>query len=192
MVAKRRQDRAGEIPTMSRATFRPLNALALIALLMFSARPTFACGPFSLDAVFTFTVHPEFPLEKFAAGLIGVVPPSFARSYLFVAYRQLSGNAFNAEEQKALLALWQERLDSAWPDNDSEWPKVWLEARQKVPGIGPAPQISAYRRREKPNEYDTYINCQKDAFEKAVAVLDERTKKFGADSGLIKDWVAAQ
>src|SRR6267142_1575904 len=73
-----------------------------------------------------------------------------------------------------------------------EWSKVWLEARQKVPGIGPAPQISAYRRREKPNEYDTYINCQKDAFEKAVAVLDERTKKFGADSGLIKDWVAAQ
>ena len=119
---------------MNISTCRPTLALALIALLMFAARPTVACGPFSLDAVFTFTAHPELPLEKFAAGEVGVLQPSLARSYLFVAYRHFSGNAFNAEEQKALLSLWTERLGSASTDSDDEWPKPWLTARQKVPG----------------------------------------------------------
>lgn len=167
-------------------------ALALVAFIMFTARPSVACGPFSLDAVFTFTAHPEFPLEKFAAGEIGVVQPGYARSYLFVAYRQLSGNGFNAEEQKALVDLWKERLDFTSPDFDEEWPKVWLTARQKVSGLAVAPKISAYRHREKPNDYETYINCQQDAFETAAAVLDQRTRKFGADSAVIKDWLAGQ
>ena len=177
---------------MSIRTCRSTFALALVALLMCAARPSVACGPFSLDAVFTFTVHPEFPLEKFAAGEIGVVQPGFARSYLFVAYRHLSGNAFNAQEQKALLDLWTERLGFTQPDYDEEWPKAWLTARQKVPGLGAGPKISAYRHREKPNEYETYINCQKDAFETAASVLDQRIKKFGLDSEAVKDWVAGQ
>src|SRR6267142_1575900 len=104
MVAKRRQDRAGEIPTMSRATFRPLNALALIALLMFSARPTFACGPFSLDAVFTFTVHPEFPLEKFAAGQIGVVQGVVGSA------TESSGNWPSAADQRLSTSRKTERV----------------------------------------------------------------------------------
>lgn len=177
---------------MTKRTCRSFFALTLIALLMAASRPSVACGPFSLDAVFTFTRHPELPLEKFAAGEIGVVQPSFARSYLFVAYRHLSGNAFNAQEQKVLLALWTERLNFTWPDYDEEWPKAWLTARQKVPGLTAAPKISVDRRRGKPNEYETYLNCQKDAFETAAAVLDQRIKKFGLDSGTVKDWVAAQ
>lgn len=177
---------------MSIRTCRSTLALALVALVMLAARPSVACGPFSLDAVFTFTAHPEFPLEKFAAGELGVIQPRYARSYLFVAYRQLSGNGFNAEEQKALLALWKERLEFTWPDYDEEWPKPWITARQKVPGLGAAPKISAYRHREKPNEYETYLNCQKDAFETAASVLDQRIKKFGQDSVAVRDWVAGQ
>ena len=177
---------------MTNRTCSSFCALILVALLMAASRPSVACGPFSLDAIFTFTAHPEFPLEKFAAGEIGIVQPSFARSYLFVAYRHLSANTFSAQEQKALLALWTDRLDFTYPDYDEEWPKVWVAARQKVPGLGAAPKISAYRHREKPNEYETYINCQKDAFETAASVLDQRIKKFGVDSGAVKDWVAAQ
>lgn len=171
---------------------RPTFALALIALIFFSTRPAVGCGPFSLDAVFTFTAHPEFPLERFAAGEIGVVQPSLARSYLFVAYRQLSGNTFNAQEQKALIALWNERLNFTYADYDEEWPKVWLTARQKVPGVTAAPKIGVDRRREKPNEYDSYLNCQQDAFETAASTLDQRIKKFGLDSNAVKVWVAGQ
>jgi len=177
---------------MFRQTCRSTAALALAMLLLFTARPAGACGPFSLDAVFTFTAHPEFPLDKFAAGEIGIVQPSFARSYLFVSYRYLSGNGFNQSEQKALVSLWNDRLNYSWPDFDEEYPKPWLAAREKIAGLPPAPKIGTYRRREKPNEYESYLNCQQDAFETAAATLDQRMKKYGRDSALIKDWIAAQ
>lgn len=177
---------------MTTRNLRAIAALALVAFVIFSTRPTAACGPFSLDAVFTFRVHPEFPLEKFAAGQIGVVQPNYARSYLFVVYRHLSGNPFSAPEQKALVALWSERLGYSSSDYDEEWPKTWLTARQKVPGVSAAPKISVDRRREKPNEYESYLNCQKDAFDSAAATLEQRTKKFGLDSAGVKEWVAGQ
>ena len=68
-----------------------------------------ACGPFSLDTIFTFTVHPEYPLENYARGNIGIVQPSYARSYLYVAYYYFQGNKFNPAEQAALVELWRDR-----------------------------------------------------------------------------------
>jgi hypothetical protein len=177
---------------MNRTTCRTFFATALMAALLFSSYPSLACGPFSLDSIFTFTVHPEYPLEKFARGELGVIQPSYARSYLFVAYRYLNGAGFNPQEQQALVNLWHDRLEFTWPEYDEQWPKAWLEARQKVPGVGPAPKLSVDRHREKPNEYETYVNCQKDAFEKAAATLDARVREFGADSPVIKNWVDAQ
>jgi hypothetical protein len=177
---------------MNRTTCRTFFATALMAALLFSSYPSLACGPFSLDSIFTFTVHPEYPLEKFARGELGVIQPSYARSYLFVAYRYLNGAGFNPQEQQALVNLWHDRLEFTWPEYDEQWPKAWLEARQKVPGVGPAPKLSVDRHREKPNEYETYVNCQKDAFEKAAATLDARVREFGADSPVTKNWVDAQ
>ena len=170
-----------------RSTF----ALALILLVLLPA-VSFACGPFSVETIFTFTVHPEYPIEKFAAGQIGVLQPTYARSYLYAAYRQLIGDGFSPQEQNALVGLWRDRLDFKWEANDEQWKKVWFTAREKVPGVGQSPTIDVYRHREKPNEYETYLNCQQDAFENAAATLAARIKRFGQDSALIKDWVAAQ
>src|SRR6266850_5851791 len=124
-------------------------AIAL-AVGLFAAPTSFACGPFQLEAIFTFTVHPEFPLERFAGGEIGVVQPSYARSYLFVAYRELIGIGFNPQEQKVLAAFWKDRMDFRWALGDEEWIKEWLAARQKVSGLGEPPKIEVYRHREKP------------------------------------------
>lgn len=145
-----------------------------------------------MDAVFTFTVHPEYPLENLARGELGVTQPSYARSYLFVAYRYLNGAGFNPQEQQSLVNLWRERLDFTWPEYDEQWPKAWLGARQKVPGLEPAPTLSVDRHREKPNEYETYINCQKDGFDSAAATLEARLKQFGPGSPEIKGWVESQ
>jgi hypothetical protein len=154
---------------------------------------SFACGPFSLDAVFVFTVHPEYPLENFARGEIGVVQPSYARSYLYVAYRYLKGERFDETGQKALLDLWHERLDLRWESGEEQAVKSWLSARQKVPGLaGPDPKIEVYRSREKPNDYETYLNCQNDAFEVAATTLEARLKRMGSDSVGLKSWVEAQ
>ena len=154
--------------------------------------PAFACGPFTLDTVFTFTVHPQFPLERFARGEMGVVQPSYARSYLYVAYRELAGSPFNEKEQKVLTELWKGRLEYNWELGDQEWVKEWLTARQKVPGLAEPPKIAVYRNREKPNEYETYLNCQKDAFETAATTLTERIAKYGLENPSLKDWIEGQ
>lgn len=178
---------------MPRVMRSSLTALLLMAIFVLAANPVPACGPFALDAVFTFVVHPEFPLEKYAQGEMGVVQPTFARSYLVVAYRNLNGVPFDESQRKQLLELWQERLDSSWPDsNEEEWSKPWITARQMVPGVAALGSVSTSRHREKPDQYESYINCQRDAFENAANTLTERMKKFGADSAVIKDWVAAQ
>src|SRR4030095_1384022 len=93
---------------------RTFISLSLLASLLSQAPVTSACGPFTLSTIFTFTVHPEYPLKDFARGQIGLVQPTYARSYLYVAYRYLSGEAFNQTEQNVLVQLWNQRLDVSW------------------------------------------------------------------------------
>lgn len=176
---------------MSSNLLRSTFAIVLLVVILCQAPLSFACGPFSLGAVFTFTVHPEYPLENFARGEIGIVQPSFARSYLYVAYRHLSGAAFDQTEQQALVDLWRDRLNLRWESGEDQALQAWLSARQKVL-TGTAPKIDVYRSREKPNQYETYLNCQNDAFETAATTLDARVKQFGSDSPAVKQWVEAQ
>src|SRR6185436_20900140 len=141
---------------------------------------------------FVFTVHPAYPLEKFAEGEVGVVQPSWARSYLAVAYRHLSAVSFSPEEQRQLTELWKERLDYGNQIDYDAWTKHWLTAREKVAGLTPPKEIDVYRFREAPNQYETFLNCQKDAFDSAVTTLNARIAKHGADSPAVKTWIDAQ
>ena len=68
---------------MSQRLRRSLSASLLILAVFFTSQPSFACGPFTLDAVFTFVAHPEYPLEKFAGGEVGVLQPSYSRVLIF-------------------------------------------------------------------------------------------------------------
>jgi tetratricopeptide (TPR) repeat protein len=172
--------------------FAKLLAIGLMAVLFSGPSTALACGPFSLDTIFVFTVHPEYPLENFARGDLGTVQPSYARSYLYVAYRYLNGSSFTPEEQNALVELWRDRLDLRWEPAEEQSVKRWLDARNKVPGAAAITNIEVYRSREKPNEYETYLNCQKDAFETAADTFEARTKQWGTDSASLKTWVEAQ
>ena len=178
---------------MRRARFYPLVAALLVFVLLLTATPppARACGPFMVEAIFVHTVHPDYPMERFAAGRLGVVQPSYARSYLYVAYRYLSGSSFTPDEQKQLTSLWKDRLEFGWSAGDEDWVKTWFEARRKVVPQDPAP-INVYRDREKPNEYESFLNCQKDSFDTAIATLNERIAKYGADSANVKTWLEAQ
>jgi hypothetical protein len=175
---------------MTRKYLRSL-VVVLLAVLLFNSTPTFACGPFLIEAVFVHTVHPAYPMDRFAAGRVGVLQPSYARSYLYAGYRYLAGSGFSRAEQRALTEFWSDRLNYSWSAGDEDWTKAWFEARHKVVTQDPAP-ISVYRSREKPNEYESYLNCQKDAFETAIATLNERIAKFGADNAAVKTWLTAQ
>ena len=175
---------------MTRKYLRSL-VVVWLAVLLFNSTSALACGPITLEAVFVHTVHPTYPIERFAAGRVGVLQPSYARSYLYVAYRYLNGSGFTPAEQLALTKFWQDRLISRYAREDEDWTKAWLEARRKVANQGPE-SITVYRSREKPNDYESYLNCQKDAFDTAIATLNERIAKFGPDNPAIKTWVAAQ
>lgn len=177
---------------MTKQIARFLVTLSLLILLLCKAPLTLACGPFTLEPIFTFTVHPEYPLESYARGEIGVVQPTFARSYLYVVYRYLTGADFSAAAQKALVQVWRERLELTWAADGSDWIETWVKARAKVPGVSEPPKIDVYRNREKPNEYETYLNCQKDTFETAATTLQARIDRFGAESTIVRGWVEAQ
>src|SRR2546421_4185633 len=172
--------------------FKALIALTLIVSVscLFPSR-TLACGPFFTDAIFVFTKHPDFPLEKFAAGKLGIVTPTWARSYLVVAYRMLAGNPLSDGEAKAVKSLWDDRLNLNSESEDTGTSK-WIEARNRVPGATAVKEVQTYRNQEKPHEYEEFLNCQQDAFQTATATLDERVKKFGAESNQVRDWLAAQ
>ncbi len=176
-------------------TARSIKALLALALIFFVSfllpRGTKACGPFFTDTIFIFTKHPDFPLEKYTAGRLGVINPSWARSYLVVAYRTLSNAPLSDSEAKALKSLWDDRLnlDDHYDDSGN---KSWIEARKKVPGATAITDVQAYRNREKPHEYEEFLNCQQDAFRNATATLDERIKKYGAESNQVREWLAAQ
>jgi len=178
---------------IAKNSYKALLALALIISVSF-IRPqrTQACGPFFTDAIFVYSKHPDMPLENFAAGKLGVLQVSWARSYLVAAYRNLAGTSFSADEAKGIKSLWDDRLSNSWESHDDDWIKKWNEARKQVPGAGTPGAIKAYRNQEKPHEYESFLNCQQDAFENAETTLSERIKRFGADSAAVKDWVSAQ
>ncbi len=174
-------------------SYKALLALALILSVSFMLpQRTQACGPFFTDAIFVYSKHPDFPLENFAAGKLGILRTSWARSYLVAAYRNLAGNHLSESEAKAIKSVWDDRLNNNWESHVDQGIKNWTEARNKVPGLAASAQINAYRNREKPHEYESFLNCQEDAFENAEATLNERIKRFGADSAAVRDWVSAQ
>ncbi|HEV2708070.1 MAG TPA: hypothetical protein VGV59_19295 [Pyrinomonadaceae bacterium] len=171
-------------------------SILLLVAIIWSAAPrrTEACGPFVLRAIFTFETHPDIPLERFARGALGVLKPTYARSYLVAAYRHLNGTGLNAREQQALVNFWRERMELGWHEGEDRGSgvEVWTQARSQVLTGEPAPKIGLYRSREKPHEWDSYLNCQPDAFVNAAATLNERVNKYGAANAFVRDWVRAQ
>lgn len=166
-----------------------VGAFSLAAL--WRTQPAAACGPFFTDAIFVYSKHPDFPLDKFAGGNLGVINPTWARSYLVVAYRGLSGQPLSSAEAQAAKSLWDDRLNNTYDYSDEAWLKKWNEARKAAGAANPA-QINVYRNREKPHEYESFLNCQQDAFVNAEDILNERVKQFGANSPAVQSWLAAQ
>lgn len=166
--------------------------IALVfALLCYHPQPQEACGPSFQEAIFTFSVHPDFPMEKYAAGQLGVIQPTYARSYLYVAYRYFAGINLDPAEQKAVASIWQDRLNTNFDDSENSAIKMWKETRSKVPGLAPAAEIQVFRNASKDN-FQQYLNCPDDAFTSATKTLNERIAKFGASSPQVKEWVQAQ
>lgn len=165
--------------------------MALLSSLICTERTAKACGPFAREAIFSYDKHPDIPLDRFARGELGVLEPSYARSYLYVAYRYMNGMSFNSTEQQALLSLWRDRLAFDWASSVDDGKQAWFDARKKVKSAAPLTEIETYRASGK-EEYDSFLNCPADAFQSAARTLNERITRFGAESAEVKDWLQAQ
>jgi len=171
----------------------------LVLTLIIPPPSAMACGPFFARAIFSFSLHPDFPLARFASGELGIVQPTYARSYLVVAYRYVSGKTLNKTEQESIAGLWSRRFahslfaDDTRPDPAAEW----LTARRRYTGGKDAAYIDRYRTAwggvPVPVENFFYFeNCLGDAFRTATRTLNQRAKEFVPNSDALKSWIAAQ
>ncbi|MBX9666913.1 MAG: hypothetical protein K2X93_04805 [Candidatus Obscuribacterales bacterium] len=159
---------------------------ALIAA--FDMTPSYACGPFAKLAQFAHGPHPDYPLQRYAAGELGIVRSSFARSYLALAYRYLSGHKTSARQQNSIYTLWQRRL--ATPDSDSQNATTrWLSERGKVKGAPLKKDIDVYSF----NNYSLgYLNYPPYAFDNATEILKKKIGSFGVTDSRVVAWAVAQ
>ncbi len=172
-------------------------AAAVILLLVAAPSPSTACGPRFTESFFSYTLHPDVPLSKYAAGKLGLVKPTYARSYLVVAYRYLTNKPLTAAEQKDCLTLWDARVFGASRETcygTSDAAKAWLAARRHVVGgQGSDAEIDTYRSvSDGPEGWGSFENCPASAFQAAVTTLADRVAKFGAGSTTVSNWVSGQ
>ena len=189
---------------MKRRIVRSVVAIAASFGLLIPPPAAQACGPYFTEAIFIQTKHPDLPFEKYAGGELGIVRPSYARSYLVVAYRFFAGKGLSASEQRQAVALWNFRLTNSWSDlgtNGKRKPKdaaqLWLEARKEA-GAEETPESKKLREGGNAlfgDDFDRYLafsNCTENALATATATLKERVQKFSAKSDAVKEWVEAQ
>ena len=171
---------------------------ALALLLVAPGTSVRACGPYFSEAIFTYRLHPDFPLANFAGGQLGLLQPTYAPSYLVVAYRTLNGGTLTDAEQQSVKALWRSRLalSSYAAMSASDPSKVWLTARAKYAATKGPETIDVYRDPPKvagsPDYQPAFVNCLPDAFTTAAKTLEDRATAWGARSEVLGNWIATQ
>ena len=165
-------------------------AFTLLIASFAAQTPVFSCA-FSSEDYFTYTVHPDLPLDKYASGQLDILKRTYARSYLLVAYRYLEDKPLNDAEQKSVLQTWNDRLKVDYGDT-SATSAGWLKARSAVPGAAKLDPIEISKPISSAEPWQTFCNCQPAAFQNASDTLKGLITKYGASSSDVKDWLKAQ
>ncbi len=157
--------------------------LAVLALLLASPADLSSCGPFFPTAVFTRTQAPDDEAD-FYRGHLGILEPGYARAYLVMAYRILSGEPLSDAQVASVTDLRRYRgsdIDSAV--------KQWITARKQVPGMQPS-SVNPFKSQS--GSFMEYPNCAADAFLTASRTVEGLIHQFGASSAQVRDWLDAQ
>ena len=181
---------------------RSFVSIALVFAFLFNGLPSAkACGPFTVDPLFSFTKHGEYPLANYTNGKIGVVPNSYGRISLFVFYRQLINSPLTAGEQKQVVEAMRHRIGNHVSDNEAaqtenapnqpsatpDFFTDWTNARAKIL----AAESKVTTDKKVPDDYNYYENCLGDAFNIAAKTLEARIVKFGVNENT-KEWLNGQ
>jgi hypothetical protein len=153
-----------------------------------------ACAPDFWRAVFSYARHPDLPRTEFIYGRLGILQPTFARSYLVIAYRYLNGIGMNPGEREQARDFYKDRATGHWDHMETDWPARWRTLRSQI-RIPPAPKFSLITGGQLSYDPETHsfaLNCAEDAFRIAVQTLEDRRSRFGATSTAVHSWVGAQ
>ncbi len=165
--------------------------LYLVAALLAAFELAWSCALEFDVAVFSYSHHPDFPRTRYAAGKLGVIEPTYARSYLVVAYRYLAGIGLDAAEQEQVRGYWQDRATGDWDHILTWWSERWEKVRMRVPGAPPNEDDIPAQKYD-PEILSWELNCADDAFRVATLTLQTRILQFGLRSAAVKDWLNAQ
>lgn len=177
---------------MKRGRRTSVALLALAAISSSSMRPVSACSPEFPVAVIVNRSHPDLSLRLIAAGQLGIIQPTWAKSYLCVAYRYLTSNKLNRAQQDQIVALWDARLLSAstfTSGNSVDQVEMYLRERSKALGLDDKAWPQLY---SSVSSYSYQENIGSDAFFVAHRTLDRLTKKYGRKSQPVSEWLKAQ
>lgn len=153
-----------------------------------------ACGAEHLRAVFSYSRHPDLPRTTFIDGQLGILRPTFARSYLVLAYRHLSGVGLNASEREQARDFYKDRATDKWDHLDVNWQERWMQARSAINSPA-SPRVNLLTRGTLAYNAGTNSfvpNCLEDAFRTAYHRLEEHKRQFGLSSRATRSWVEAQ
>jgi tetratricopeptide (TPR) repeat protein len=181
---------------------RILAAIFLALLLALPPQLAFACGPDFTAPTYTDLNAPDARDSSYVHGKLGLLERGYYHVYLFEAYRNLTGKTFTEEE---LAALKNQPAPSGTfatsrpsVGEQQDWYAKWQSTRANF--LGEKPEFSpmnralsgVYRMSVRDGQYVEYYNCMDDAFANAVHTLQNRASQFGAQSPIIKEWIAAQ
>lgn len=153
-----------------------------------------ACGPVFAVAVFHFSRHPDFPRSRFLGGHLGILQPTWARSYLVISWRYLNGIGLDSGERQQAEDYYKDRNTGWWDKTGTDWVKEWTRVRDRVKGVKkPAETLvtqGKFSWSVASNSF--FLNCAEDAFRNAANTLGDRIGRFGVQSVAVRDWVNAQ
>jgi hypothetical protein len=176
------------------AVRRLLLAFAAVTVLAAGWRIARACATEYVTAVFSYTRHPDFPRSAFLDGRLGVLQPTFARSYLVIAYRQLTGIGMSPGEREQTRDYYKDRGTRDWDRSGTDWPERWRAVRKRIP-VPPPPKTLLITDGQMAYDRETrsfFLNCAEDAFRTALHTLEARRGRFGASSAAFRSWLGAQ
>jgi hypothetical protein len=181
---------------MDRAGLQPIGrAFALIALAAAPLLLEAGAHRYDPTAIFTFEQHPDLPLRDYAEGRLGIVQPTYARSYLYVAYRWMNGAAMTPEEIAQIDRYWADRLSGPGvPAQQPEAPLAYdtIRGSLSLPWQAPERPNSSAAAQHLAVDYVYYSKCSDDAFATAAETLQARIAVFGTASPEVAEWVRGQ
>ncbi len=163
-------------------------ALAAISLLFSFTARAYASGPGSPKPWYVDQYEGDHAdLFAWFDGRLGILKRTAPRPMRYIDWRLLHGQAVGEATGAALSTPCCD--DLSLKRDYSGGSDVWIKERNAVTGL----DDTSYIVTERPGDDNTSVpNCFPDAFHAAAATLTDRAARYGAKSGEVQSWIAAQ